>query len=552
MHVTSGQTFPALLITLLLVGCPTDEPQPDPVVCDFADEASGGFVVAPYLQSMTPTSVWIMWETTSGHESRVDYGGTEELGETACGVSIPLNPELPEDSPTQVHEAQLTGLTPATTYRYRVTTGDAVGEVLALRTPAAQAAEAPFRIVAVSDSQRDGSRPEQFAEILQDGVLAFSAAEFGPQPEEELAAILHSGDLVDNGWYHGQWADEFFAPGDGLFQRVPLYPVPGNHEGNSPHFFRYFHLPQNGTPGFEEHWWSHDLGNVRLIGLDSNEGYRRPEQIDWLEASLDDACGDEGIDFVFAELHHPHRSEVWTPGNLDWTGEVIAAMEAFSTTCDKPSIHFFGHTHAYSRGQSRDHAHLMVNVASAGGGLDRWGEQPQEDYDEFSVSQDDYGFVVVEVEAGDAPAFRLRRISRGTPETPLDNVVRDDVSVRMINRPPATPTVVSTAGHDGCDGDTVLTASTFVDDDGDLQGAAQWQVAVGCDGFDEPVVDRWRQHENQFGGADTQAGDDLADEMVPELGHGQPYCWRVRYRDRGLAWSDWSEPEAFETADCGG
>lgn len=539
-----------LALALLASACP-GEPPPEPVVCDFADEPAGDTLVAPYLQSMTPTSVWILWETSTGHESRVDWGVSEQLGSTTCGATVPLNPELPDASPTQVHEVELTGLSPATTYHYRVTSGDAVGDVLRLRTPAEQTAEASIRLVAVSDSQLDEGRPDQLREVLQDGVLAFSAAEFGVDPSTELSAVLHAGDLVDNGWYHDEWTETFFAPGDGLFQHVPLYPVPGNHEGNSPHFFRYFRLPADGTPGFEEHWWSHDLSNVRLIGLDSNDGYRRVEQIDWLQGRLDDACDDPGLDFVFAQLHHPHRSEVWTPGNTDWTGEVIAAMEAFSTACGKPSIHFFGHTHAYSRGQSRDHAHLMVNVASAGGALDRWGEQPHEDYDEFSVSQDDYGFVVVEVEAGSAPQLRLRRISRGTPEAPLDNEVRDDLTIRMVNQPPATPTVVSTAGHDGCDGDAVLTASSFSDPDGDLHGAAHWQVAVDCD-FATPLVDRWRQHENQFGGADTQEGDDLADEVMAGLPGGQELCWRVRYRDRGLAWSGWSEPKGFSTVDCGG
>ena len=85
--------------------------------------------------------------------------------------------------------------------------------------------------------------------------------------------------------------------------------------------------------------------------------------------------------------------------------DVVERLETFSTNCGKPSIHFYGHTHGYSRGQSRDHQHLMVNVSSAGGALDRWGEQPQADYPEFSVSQDTYGFVIVDVEAGDDAAL---------------------------------------------------------------------------------------------------------------------------------------------------
>ena len=81
------------------------------------------------------------------------------------------------------------------------------------------------------------------------------------------------------------------------------------------------------------------------------------------------------------------------------------------------SIHFFGHTHGYSRGQSKDHEHLWVNVATAGGAIDHWGEYPQEDYSEFTVTQDEWGFVLVDVEAGDNPQFKLKRISRGNEET---------------------------------------------------------------------------------------------------------------------------------------
>ena len=71
-------------------------------------------------------------------------------------------------------------------------------------------------------------------------------------------------------------------------------------------------------------------------------------------------------------------------------------MENFTEECGKPSIHFFGHTHGYSRGQSHDHNHLWVNVATAGGAIDYWGEWPQADYDEFTVTQDEWGFVVVD------------------------------------------------------------------------------------------------------------------------------------------------------------
>jgi hypothetical protein len=340
---------------------------------------------------------------------------------------------------------------------------------------------------------------------------------------------------VDNGWAQAEWKDQFFAPGAPLFASVPLYPVPGNHEGNSPHYFRYFHLPE------DEHAYTVDHGNLRVIGLDSNTGYRTDAQLAWLDDVLTRTCTEPGIDFVFAQLHHPWKSELWNPGEEDWSGEVVDRLTTFSTECSKPSIHFFGHTHGYSRGEDRDHQHLMVNVSSAGGALDRWGEQAQTDYPEFAVSQDEYGFVLVEVSGGSDARFELLRFSRGTPESPVDNALSDHIVVRKTNTAPAIPALTAT-----CVGSLAAVGSGFTDADGDAHQATHWQVAPDCTDWSAPLVDRWRQRRNEYGGIDLQAGDDLGDEDFPEVTSGSA-CVRVRYRDEGLVWSAWSDGA---TVDC--
>ena len=292
----------------------------------------------------------------------------------------------------------------------------------------------------MSDMQQDSRNPDRYREIIEDGVIPYTQALFGDDLAAALGLALIPGDLVDEGNEYDQWHETFFAPGLALMPYVPFMPVPGNHERNSDFFFWYFNLPPNGTPGSLEHWWYTDYSNVRVIGLDSNGLYRAPPQLDWLENTLNDACIQPHIDFVFVQLHHPHHSELWPRGNTSWTGDVIERMESFSTQCEKPSIHFFGHTHGYSRGQSQDHQHLMVNVATAGGNIDYWGEYNQTDYPEYTVSQDEYGFVLVEIEAGDAPHFTLTRISRGDELDVRDNEVRDLTTIRRYNEAPETPT----------------------------------------------------------------------------------------------------------------
>jgi hypothetical protein len=189
-----------------------------------------------------------------------------------------------------------------------------------------------------------------------------------------------------------------------------------------------------------------------------------------------------------------------------------------------------------------------VNVASAGGNLDFWGEYAQYDYEEFTVSQDEYGFVMIEVEAGDDPSFLLSRIGRGTPDDPMDNEIRDSILIRSNNTPPATPEAMSPSGTVGCSFSLALEASDFSDADGDPHGASHWQVSPDCVGFSSLAFERWRQHQNWYYDVDTQAGDLLTDELVTGLEAGPEYCWRVRYRDQSLAWSDWSTPVSFSLA----
>jgi len=95
-----------------------------------------------------------------------------------------------------------------------------------------------------------------------------------------------------------------------------------------------------------------------------------------------------------------------------------------------------------------------------------------------------------------------------------------------------------------------LTASPFVDPDGQSHAATQWQAAATCDDFSAPVIERLRQDRNEWGGQDLQAGDDLTDEVFSELTPSATLCWRLRYRDASLAWSDWSTPLLVPVAAC--
>ena len=497
------------------------------------------FVVRPFLQDAEPTSIRITWEAGEPGPSSAEWGTDDALGTTVNSDGVP--------SPGgALHEVLLEGLLPDTPYFYAVTAGGETTDVKRFRTPPLPEAETDFTFVAMSDMQRSNANPGIFDEVIHQGVLDY----FGGVTSDEIALVLIPGDLVDNGNNYSEWANDFFTPSHDLFSQVPVYPVPGNHENNSSYFFQYFHLPDNGTPGYEEHWWYKDYGNVRFMGLNSNSPYDGEDQLTWLEGVLASTCSLDHIDFVFAQLHHPHKSELWTPGESDFTGEVVTRLEDFTEQCGKPSVHFFGHTHGYSRGQSLDHKHLWINVATAGGAIDYWGEWPQFDYDEFEITTDDWGFVSVDVEAGPEPQFTVKRLSRGDNAVDLDNAVTDSLVISRADVPVQPPVAVAPVGETLPPECVVLAAEPFAGGSAEaLHGASQWQVATDINGFWAPIADVWERHRNVYFDEDTQAGESLVTEAMPGLPENSALWWRVRYRDRGLNWSAWTAPVPFTTSE---
>jgi len=500
--------------------------------------------VQPYLQDAEPNAIKIMWETSSGEESIVEYGLTPKLGKKEQGISYGAN-----FNESRIHEVQLEGLDRFTAYYYRVRTGKAISDIYQFKTPPFASDNESFNMLAMSDMQYDTQEPDKFSEIVNEGILTYLKQEYGGTVSDNLALVMVPGDLVENGTKYHQWKEHFFDAAQKLFAEVPVYPVLGNHENNSTFYFKYFSLPENGTPAYAEHWWYKDYGNVRIIGLNSNEGYAdNKEQFTWLEKVLGETGNNADIDFVFAQLHHPHKSELWIPGESASTGKVVHLLEKFSTKTGKPSLHFFGHTHGYSRGQSKDHKHLWVNVATAGGAIDNWGEFEGRDYDEFTVTQDEYGFVMVEVDGNPTdPKFTIKRISRGNQNVFRENEKTDEITIYRKDRKPAKPTVISPDNGEVDMVGGLLKAGEFASDFKEaFHAASHWQVATSKE-FSGLVLDSWKQSENWYYLENRQKEDDLTDEETPRLQPATTYYWRVRYRDQHLNWSDWSTIGTFKT-----
>ena len=500
-------------------------------------------VVQPYLQNLTEQSVVVMWETEEANSWHLDWGVDQTFGQSLASQSTSLL-----NTGNFIQRVKLTGLVPSQRYFYSVRNNNYSSAVFSFKTNELTAQESKTVLVAASDMQKDHANPNKFNEVVVDGIIPYFTNYVLSPINEHIDFLLFPGDLVDDGSNHHHWTDDFFDQGKNILSYIPLYPVLGNHERDHAFYFNYFELPNNGTHGFEEHWWYKDHSNIRIIGMDSNGDYRIQEQLDWLDSILSLTASDTTIDFVFVQLHHPHHSELWPEGNTSFTGEMIDKMEAFSSNSGKPSIHFFGHTHGYSRGQSRDHQHLMVNVASGGGNIDYWDEYFQQDYEEYIISQDEYGFVIVEAEAGEHPKFVLKRISLGNEHNLKNNTTEDSLVISLNNQSPETPEVIYPIMSDSVNPeDFDMNATPFMDYDMHGHGASHWQVSSDSINYTNSIVDRWVQYKNLYKDQDSQEGIDLSRLNIKTLLPHQTYCARVRYRDKGLKWSNWSNSVQFHT-----
>lgn len=282
-----------------------------------------GLKRGPYLQWVTPDSVWIVWDTVTEQVGQVSYGLSDELGQIVAEVR-----------PARHHSLLLQGLSPYTEYYYRVPDTP----VFSFRTAAAPESTS-FSFAVIGDTQ---TYHDTHQAVVQQMIRA--------QPDW----YIHLGDMIEHGESVGQW-DDFFGIEAPLMATTPFITTIGNHQRDSANYYDAFQLPGN------EHWYSYTYGNARFVCLEG-DGYPdgapvyTKEELAWLENEL--ATRTERWLIVFQ-----HRA-VYTSAAEDETE--LTMRSALAPLFERYGVDLFlsGHKHNYER--------LLVNgvtyVVSGGGG----------------------------------------------------------------------------------------------------------------------------------------------------------------------------------------
>jgi predicted phosphodiesterase len=309
----------------------------------------------PYLQSVTPTSIWVAWKTTSPSIGKVEYGLTPELGMV-----------VEENTAVLQHHVQLTGLKPYTDYYYRVNKG----KVAKFRT-AADTNHNNFQFAVYGDTRSGETVHRRIAKRI---------AAFEPD------FVIHTGDLVETGRANSEW-DRFFKIAEPLLRIAPFYPTLGNHEDFDPkrdnnHYLDIFHLPGN------ELWYAFDYGNARFIclkadGYPLNEFVPDDEQVLWLEKQLGDNEAPWLVVFFHVGVFTSRSEEILEPGMRE---RLVPIFEEYGV-----DLVLMGHHHSYER--------LLVNgityIVTAGGGASLYDLNEPEPGSQVAVSA--HHFLTIEL-----------------------------------------------------------------------------------------------------------------------------------------------------------
>jgi acid phosphatase type 7 len=220
----------------------------------------------PYVQNVSASSAVIAWVSEEPDSGLLEYGETPQLGRKGVDAQVDRR-----------HAVTLPGLSPASTYYYRVTEPDGASEIARFRT-APEGEDSRFAFAVIGDSGRGRKNQLAVAALLE-------------RLKPDL--MLHTGDVVYPSGEERHYDRRFFVPYGRLLKEVPIFPVLGNHDlerGNGAAYLNNFHLPRNDPRGTGR-YYSFDWGNAHFVALNSelyheDSSGNPEEQKAWLERDL--------------------------------------------------------------------------------------------------------------------------------------------------------------------------------------------------------------------------------------------------------------------------
>ncbi|MCG9598039.1 metallophosphoesterase [Vibrio sp. Isolate25] len=523
-------------IVLTLMGC-----QEEDNTISLTTNGKIDFIIHPYLQMPTSNSMTVRFEALDEHTQV--WARPKESSEEFIIVEA----DLIDESISNTKTAVLNDLKPSTVYEYYIVALNSQDEgkikskspKYAFKTLPEQGDSSELNIVAIGDTQ-NGDTIGVLSDVVNKGIISYACEGNEATCADNISAITIAGDVVSTGNVMEHWRHEFFEQMKNITPYVPLITVPGNHDyydgSNLGIYKHFFEKPTNGFEGYEETWYSIDLGRLRIIGLDSfpishdHSNFQRDvmrTQRQWLKDKLNTTQNNEDIKYVFSMFHHPCLSELWITGESLGSCELVAETENYSKATGHISGHFFGHTHAYSRGQSMDTNHLWVNASTSQGYREPIHDAHMlydvQDYNTFAISRSEFGFNILTFNANGSESVNMKRYSAtvaskvggyGSLQDGFE--MTDEVTVTPGKTVLPAPQIVSPHGE--VDTKDIMLEISHSDPDSIYE--VQWQLSKDAE-FEGDVYDLWGNHTRKHNVMpQPKEGQDPGDEVDPTWREG--------------------------------
>jgi Purple acid Phosphatase, N-terminal domain/Calcineurin-like phosphoesterase len=293
------------------------------------------------------TSQAVTWRTSENAvAAEAEIRGPGE-GQATLVIAESSDRFVAEGFRSRLHTVVFDGLSPGTTYTYRVGDGTHWSDWSRFTT-AADLPE-PFTFIYVGDAQR--GLDDEWARLVEQAV--------GDEPDARV--WLHAGDLVNDAGSDAQWG-AWFDAAEPVTTTALTVAAAGNHDHDEPdrlsrHWQPQFAFPANGPSSdgvLAETVYYVDYQGVRFVVLNSNVALET--QADWLDRVL----ATNQLRWSVVVYHHPVFSTAEDRDNPEVRDAWLPVLEEHDV-----DLVLQGHDHTYGRGQSSDDGPVFV-VAVAG------------------------------------------------------------------------------------------------------------------------------------------------------------------------------------------
>lgn len=298
---------------------------------------AASFTKGPYLQALGQKAVTIKAEVSAPEVVTIDMKGPGNFHATRSS-----------ESSKKFHSVRFDGLSPGTTYEYKVTAGGTESASASFTT--APAENKPFKFVLFGDNRSDAATHASIVRMIEKAPADF---------------LLHTGDMVQTGDNEGEW-QEFFNIESKLLASRCLFASVGNHELTTPdptgqvNFLRYFAAIDDDGRERPHLYGTFRWSNTRFFMLNAMDTWTGDER-EWLKSELASALNEPGLVHRIAVLHHGPFSSGRHGGNARLHANGIVDL----LRDNKVELVLAGHDHLYERGEGQGIKYIVSGGAGA-------------------------------------------------------------------------------------------------------------------------------------------------------------------------------------------